>query len=504
MANIKIWVENNMVNFEQGLDIQPLGRASVEARYTDTKVTFYHTDKGYLKDFDTVGKDGYFLYTEIQNDLGNPVGATKELIRQYLSDKIGNFKQAGGTAVPTPPAGVNGDVQINSAGSFGVFPNGIFRHDTVAKQLVLEDNGFKTGSYVLNEIVNVDFEGGTISPFVNNPDLAAFGWVATTEQPINGSYSMTVQNNFPDLVTAVEISHTLTSELNAFRFNYNAIVSQFGSFLMRINGESVLSVSDATTGDTLSDLYFLTETNNTISFNFSRDVVADKVFIDDFIIYDVVPTFEVGGYTVIKDRMDVTGTLTSTEKINANNLDVVNGEFRLDDGAGVAKIHTIGFGGISRAQLEMYDASTYRMPRHTSAIIDSGDGKTIVIKEYLTNVVKSNVATLFTSQQNFSIATLTAGSTIAWDCATQQSAKVTLNQNATLSNATNVVEGGFYNLTVGVSATPFTLSFDTNYIFGEEGAPVLSTTANNFDEISFRGTSTGKLKFLGIKKGFDE
>jgi hypothetical protein len=110
----------------------------------------------------------------------------------------------------------------------------------------------------------------------------------------------------------------------------------------------------------------------------------------------------------------------------------------------------------------------------------------------------------YTKQQNFGITTLTAGANISWDADDNQSAKVTLDQNSTLSNMTNVVEGGSYHLAVNVSATPYTLSFGANYDFGDTGAPVLSTTASKVDRLSFQGTPSGKLAFIGIKKGFSE
>ena len=49
MAAIKIFLENNMVNFQQTGDKIPYGRNQVEPRYKDTTVSFYHEDLATLK-----------------------------------------------------------------------------------------------------------------------------------------------------------------------------------------------------------------------------------------------------------------------------------------------------------------------------------------------------------------------------------------------------------------------------------------------------------------------
>jgi len=95
MAAIKIFLENNMVNFQQTGDKIPYGRNQVEPRYKDTTVSFYHEDLATLK-FETVStQQGLklqedFLFSEIQDDVGTPIG-DKAAIQTYFSDKIGNF-----------------------------------------------------------------------------------------------------------------------------------------------------------------------------------------------------------------------------------------------------------------------------------------------------------------------------------------------------------------------------------------------------------------------------
>lgn len=101
MADLKVFVQNNMVNFQQTGDKTPYGRAKIEPRYTDTTVSFVHDDENYLC-FEN--KQEQFLFSEIKDESGSAlpsVGTLKEDVQAYLSDKVGNFKSAGGGTAST-------------------------------------------------------------------------------------------------------------------------------------------------------------------------------------------------------------------------------------------------------------------------------------------------------------------------------------------------------------------------------------------------------------------
>jgi len=99
-------------------------------------------------------------------------------------------------------------------------------------------------------------------------------------------------------------------------------------------------------------------------------------------------------------------------------------------------------------------------------------------------------------------ATLTDGSTIAWNTNGAQTAHVTIAGNRTLSSATNMVGGGCYVLRVTQDATGSrTLSYGTNYKFGAIGAPTLSTAPNKTDIITWYSDGTN-LYYTGISQGF--
>ena len=108
-----------------------------------------------------------------------------------------------------------------------------------------------------------------------------------------------------------------------------------------------------------------------------------------------------------------------------------------------------------------------------------------------TDYVAPNVSTTFTSQQNFGTATLTDASSIAWNLATQQVARVTLGGNRTLANPSNLVDGGTYILTVKQDGTGSrTLLYGSAYKWAGASSPTLSTNANAVDILTFISDGT--------------
>jgi hypothetical protein len=110
---------------------------------------------------------------------------------------------------------------------------------------------------------------------------------------------------------------------------------------------------------------------------------------------------------------------------------------------------------------------------------------------------------VWTKQQYFPTATLTDAATIAWDCNVGQVVKVTLGGNRAMGAPTNVKEGATYMVEFIQDATGTrTMSYNAVFHFDSGGAPVLTTTANKSDWLSFVGGAGGVLYFMGIKKGF--
>ena len=85
-------------------------------------------------------------------------------------------------------------------------------------------------------------------------------------------------------------------------------------------------------------------------------------------------------------------------------------------------------------------------------------------------------------------ATLTDGSTVAWDVSASPIAKLTLGGNRTLSAPTNAVGSGQYIslLVIQDGTGSRTLTWNAAYEFKDDTAPTLTTTASKGDLFTFR------------------
>lgn len=120
----------------------------------------------------------------------------------------------------------------------------------------------------------------------------------------------------------------------------------------------------------------------------------------------------------------------------------------------------------------------------------------------VTNGVYNNVATAFSAQQNFAAASLTSSSNhIAWNLATQQSAKHVMTENTTLDNPTNMVDGGTYVLKLTQHASSAkTLAFGNAYKVPGGGGFTMSTGLGAVDILTF--VSDGTSMFMVGQKAF--
>jgi hypothetical protein len=135
-------------------------------------------------------------------------------------------------------------------------------------------------------------------------------------------------------------------------------------------------------------------------------------------------------------------------------------------------------------------------------------GEVIDLIEASANTFTANQT--FSAQATLPLQTLTDGATIDWNCNSGAKAKVTLGGNRTINAVTNAIEGTSYTLWViqdgtGSRTLTFTTSGAGSFDFGADGAPTLTTTADEADVLGFEAISidgTLKLRFVGIKKGF--
>lgn len=111
-----------------------------------------------------------------------------------------------------------------------------------------------------------------------------------------------------------------------------------------------------------------------------------------------------------------------------------------------------------------------------------------------TNLAYINISNVFSIQQYFAEATLTDAASIAWNLNTAQTAKVTLTDNRTLANPTNMKAGATYILRIIQDATGTrTLAYGSAYLFPSAATPTLSLGAADVDLISFYCDGTSML-----------
>ena len=90
----------------------------------------------------------------------------------------------------------------------------------------------------------------------------------------------------------------------------------------------------------------------------------------------------------------------------------------------------------------------------------------------------------------FSGTALTSGTAVSWDVAANQVAGLTLGHNATMGAATNQKNGGVYILRVTQASAPKTLSWNSNYKWPGNTAPVMTATASAVDVFTFVSDGT--------------
>jgi hypothetical protein len=98
----------------------------------------------------------------------------------------------------------------------------------------------------------------------------------------------------------------------------------------------------------------------------------------------------------------------------------------------------------------------------------------------------------WTKQQNFAEATLTDEANISWDLDDAQTAVITLGDDRTMDNPTNMVAGATYVLRIKQDGTGTRLiTWDTAYLWAGGVAPTLTTTlTTGLDVISFYSDGT--------------
>ena len=101
----------------------------------------------------------------------------------------------------------------------------------------------------------------------------------------------------------------------------------------------------------------------------------------------------------------------------------------------------------------------------------------------------------WTGTQNFNSTSLTFDATQDWDLSLNQVCDLTLTANTTFDAPTNLVDGGFYSITIIQDGTGSrTASWNTVFKWAGGTAPTLTTTASAKDIFVFRSDGTNMLE----------
>ena len=117
-----------------------------------------------------------------------------------------------------------------------------------------------------------------------------------------------------------------------------------------------------------------------------------------------------------------------------------------------------------------------------------------------TRVAVVNTAQEYTAAHNFNATTLVSGSSIAWDLASNQVARLVLSTNGTMADATNKVDGATYILLVTQGTGSNTLDWNATYKFPGGTTPTLTTGSAKSDIFTF--VSDGTSLFGATSKNY--
>lgn len=145
---------------------------------------------------------------------------------------------------------------------------------------------------------------------------------------------------------------------------------------------------------------------------------------------------------------------------------------------------------IAEAQINHNNLAGYVANEHLDWTQDQG-ATNIDSGNLGADIARLNATQEWTRTQNFDATTLVDSASIAWDASQNQVCSVILAGNRTLSNPTNLQDGGTYILIVKQDAIGGrTLSYGSAYKWPGGTAPTLTTSANAVDILSFVSDGT--------------
>jgi hypothetical protein len=174
---------------------------------------------------------------------------------------------------------------------------------------------------------------------------------------------------------------------------------------------------------------------------------------------------------------------TSTTQIATTAF--VNAEIAADTAA-KAPLADPTFTGTPAGPTAAVSTNTTQLATTAFVVAEIADEVGTTVQAFDADTAKTDVAQTFTAAQRGTITTLTSGATVTPDFAASNNYTLTLGQNLTIANPTNLTAGQSGSIFLVQDGTGSrTASWGSYWDFAGGTAPVLTTTAAGIDRIDY-------------------
>ena len=312
---------------------------------------------------------------------------------------------------------------------------------------------------------------GTLTALTVTGNVAAGNLSGTS---IVGTLTTAAQTNITSVGTLTAL--TVTGNVSAGNLSGTSIVGTLTT-AAQTNITSVGTLTALTVTGNIAAGNLSAATVSTASGNLTLAPAANVQVSSNMNITATTDTTSLtDGALVVAGGVAVQGKLRANIGLYTDNLYYANG---------VAYPTTTGTVNSGTATRLTYYATS------GSTLSDTGAGLTYTVGTSTLNVTNISATKVSASVGYSPTLTLTDGTTVSWNTAQGQTAKITLGGNRTMAAPTNLLDGAFYNLQVIQDGTGSrTMSWNSVFKWIGGAAPDLSTTAGANDFFTFRSDGT--------------